>query len=185
MDIQVIILYCLTDDMLHGLGHSEPPQRSMSDAEVIATALVAMRLFGGNFASARLYLESEGYVPRMLSKSQFNRRLHRVAPKLKSLFLILARVHKNQSDEDVYLVDSFLRRNLCLPVCDNIRISRCSIYPLEATGGVYRGYIASKRRFFYGLRIHLIAGGRGPSGRGLSRSRRRARREGPEAIGSG
>jgi hypothetical protein len=32
MDIQVIILYSLTDDMLHGLGHSEPPRRSMSDA---------------------------------------------------------------------------------------------------------------------------------------------------------
>ena len=29
MDIQVIIMYCLTDDMLRGLGHSEPPQRSM------------------------------------------------------------------------------------------------------------------------------------------------------------
>jgi hypothetical protein len=84
----------------------------MSDAEVIATALVAMRLFGDNFASARPYLESEGYVPRMLSKSQFNQRLHRVAPKLKCLFLILARVHKTQSDEDVYLVDSFP-----VPVC--------------------------------------------------------------------
>jgi hypothetical protein len=133
----------------------------MSGAEVIATALVAMRLFGGNFvggnfASARLYLESEGYVPQMLSKSQFNRRLHRVAPKLKSLFLILARVHKTQSDEDVYLVDSFLRRNLCLPVCDNIRISRCRLYPLEAAGDIYRGYMATGRRFFYGLRIHLI-----------------------------
>jgi hypothetical protein len=159
MDIQVIILYGLTDDMLHGLGHSEPPKRSMSDAEVIATALVAMRLFGGNFASARLYLESEGYVPRMLSKSQFNRRLHWVAPELKCLFLILAWVHNTQSDEDVYLVDSFP-----VPVCDDIRISRCRLYPWETTGGTYRGYIASKRRFFYGLKIHLIAGGRRPSG---------------------
>ena len=25
MDIQVIIIYCLTDDMLDGLRHSEPP----------------------------------------------------------------------------------------------------------------------------------------------------------------
>ena len=120
-----------------------------------------MRLFGGNFASARLYLESEGYIPKMLSKSQFNRRLHRVAPQLKSLFLILARVHKTrvhktQSDEDVYLVDSFP-----VPVCDNIRISQCKISPLEATDGVYRGYIASKHRFFYGLKIHLIVTAKG------------------------
>lgn len=151
MDIQVIIMYCLTDDMLHGLGHSEPPQRSMSDAEVITTALVAMRLFGGNFASARLYLESEGYVPKMLSKSQFNRRLHRAASLLPLLFGTLARWWKAQAEEDIYLVDSFP-----VPVCDNIRISQCRIYPLDATDGTYRGYIASKRRFFYGLKIHLI-----------------------------
>jgi hypothetical protein len=156
-----------------------------------------MRLSGGNFASARLYLESEGYVPGMLSKSQFNRRLHRVAPKLKCLFLILTWVHNTQSDEDVYQVDSFpvpVCDSLCrsatpcaglrlpVPVCDNIRISRCRLYPWETTGGTYRVYIASKRRFFYGLKIHLIAGGRRPSGRGLSRSRRLSRREGPEAI---
>jgi len=128
----------------------------MSDAEVIATALVAMRLFGGNFASARLYLESEGYVPRMLSKSQFNRRLHRAASLLPLLFGTLACWWKAQAEEDIYLVDSFLRRNLCLPVCDNIRISRCRLYPLGATGDIYRGYMATGRRFFYGLRIHLI-----------------------------
>lgn len=32
---------------------------------------------------------------------------------------------------------------------------------MEATGGVYRGCIASKRRFFYGLRIHVIATAKG------------------------
>jgi hypothetical protein len=35
---------------------------------------------------------------------------------------------------------------------DNIRISRAKIYQNEA----YRGYIASKRRYFYGLEIHIM-----------------------------
>ena len=151
MDIQVIIIYCLTDDMLLDLGHMEPPQRRVSDAEVITTALVAMRLFGGNFAAARLYLESEGYVPGMLSKSQTGRRLHRAASLLPLLFGILAHWWKAHAAEDIYVVDSFP-----VAVCDNIRISRCKTYPLEATEGRYRGYMASKRRYFYGLRIHLV-----------------------------
>lgn len=36
-------------------------------------------------------------------------------------------------------------------VCDNIRISESKIYQ----GEEFRGYSASKKRFFYGLKIHL------------------------------
>jgi hypothetical protein len=39
-----------------------------------------------------------------------------------------------------------------IPVCDNIRISRCRLYREER----YRGYKASKRRYFYGLKLHLL-----------------------------
>jgi hypothetical protein len=37
-------------------------------------------------------------------------------------------------------------------VCDNYRIPRAKLYQHEA----YRGYIASKKRYFYGLKIHLL-----------------------------
>ncbi|MCL4531454.1 MAG: hypothetical protein M1282_18880 [Chloroflexi bacterium] len=36
--------------------------------------------------------------------------------------------------------------------CDNYRIRRSKIYHGEA----FRGYIASKKRYFYGLRIHIF-----------------------------
>jgi len=39
-----------------------------------------------------------------------------------------------------YIIDSFP-----VPGCDNIRIERCKIYTEEE----YRGYIASKKRYFY------------------------------------
>ena len=32
MDTDVVALYCLTDDLLQAKGHSEPPQRSMTDS---------------------------------------------------------------------------------------------------------------------------------------------------------
>lgn len=36
--------------------------------------------------------------------------------------------------------------------CDTIRIKRSRRY----RGDAYRGYVASKRRYFYGLRLHLV-----------------------------
>jgi hypothetical protein len=41
---------------------------------------------------------------------------------------------------------------LKVPVCDNIRIPRAHIYKDEE----FRGYNASKRRYFYGVKVHLL-----------------------------
>jgi len=46
--------------------------------------------------------------------------------------------------------------SLPVPVCDNIRIGRCRLYPRKKHKEAFRGYIASKRRYFYGLRVHLL-----------------------------
>ena len=47
----------------------------------------------------------------------------------------------------IYVIDS-----LPIAVCDNIRIRRSKIYSTED----FRGYQASKKRYFYGLKIHLM-----------------------------
>lgn len=102
----------------------------------------------------------------MISKSHLNRRIHAIEPTLwRVLFELLARAFKERNDPEfqTYVVDS-----LPVPVCDNIRIRRCRIYPLEEghdddDGTLkkksFRGYIASKRRYFYGLRVHLVVAG--------------------------
>ena len=51
--------------------------------------------------------------------------------------------------------------SLAVAVCDNIRIDECQIYPMEATEDVFRGYIASKKRFFYGLKMHVLTNAEG------------------------
>ncbi len=48
MDDQVVAIYCVCDDLLKELHHPEDPQRTMSDAAVMTTALVAACFFGGN-----------------------------------------------------------------------------------------------------------------------------------------
>jgi len=51
------------------------------------------------------------------------------------------------NSDAIYVIDSFP-----IAVCDNIRIRRSKIYSDEH----FRGYQASKKRYFYGLKIHRM-----------------------------
>lgn len=115
----------------------------------MTTAIVAALYFGGNLERARKLL---GQIPRMLSKSRFNRRLHAVAGLLIYLFQVLGEVFKQLNASSVYIIDSFP-----LPACDNIRIPRSQLYGEE----YYRGYTASKRRYFYGVKLYLLVTAQG------------------------
>ena len=126
MDGQITALYSLCDDVLKTLHHSEDPQCRMSDAEVMTTAIVAALYFGGNLERARGLLAQPTYIPWMLSKSRFNRRLHAVAGLLIYLFQVLGEVFKQLNANSVYIIDSFP-----LPACDNIRIPRSKLYDEE------------------------------------------------------
>lgn len=142
-----VALYCITADLLKAAGHADDRRCRLTDAEVITTALVAALYFGGNVERGRSFMRSTGLMPRMLSKSRLTRRLHRVAGLVNSLFHQLGMVLKEASPSTCYLLDSFP-----VPVCDNMRISRCRLVGDEE----FRGYIASKRRYFYGVRVQVV-----------------------------
>lgn len=147
MDDKIVTTFCLCDDLLKAIHHQEDRQCQMNDAEIMTTALIAALCFRGNHESARAMLKQYGYIPHMLSKSRFSRRLHRI----KALFLIffdfLGKIWKALNPNAIYVIDSFP-----IAVCDNIRIRRSKIYSTEE----FRGYQASKHRYFYGLKIHLM-----------------------------
>lgn len=147
MDEEIIIIYCLCDDFLKMSKKYVDPQEKMSDSEVMTTALVAALYFGGNFEKAISLLKEPRYIPNMLSRSRFNRRLHKIKEEFITLFDTIGLYWKNINTENIYIIDSFP-----ISVCDNCRISRAKIYRSEA----YRGNIASKKRYFYGVRIHMI-----------------------------
>jgi hypothetical protein len=160
MDDTITTIYCLCDDFLRAMRHRDDPQVRLSTAEVMTIPLVAATFFGGNIDKTRRFLREYGYMPSMISKSHLNRRIHAIDPMLwRTLFELLARVFIERNDPDLrtYAVDS-----LPVPVCDNIRIRRCRLYPSggkdHASSGKkpFRGYIASKRRYFYGLRMHVV-----------------------------
>jgi Transposase DDE domain len=152
MDDTITTIYCLCDDFLKAIGHRDDLQVGMSTAEVMTVPLVAATFFGANIDRTRLFLREHGYVKKMLGKSRLNRRIHAIEPKLwRVLFELLAQAFKERNADQTYVVDS-----LPVAACDNIRIRRCRLYPLEEHGGAFRGYVPSKRRYFYGLRVHLV-----------------------------
>ncbi|QFS43425.1 IS982 family transposase [Nostoc sphaeroides] len=144
---KTIAIYAIIDDLLKAIGHDEDCRRDMSDAEIITTAIIAAMFFNGNHSKACSYMKDQKLIPNMLEKSRFNRRLHGVSMLMNDLFHQLGMILKEISDSTEYLLDSFP-----VPICDNIRIFNVKLIKSEE----YRGYIASKKRYFYGVRVQLL-----------------------------
>ncbi len=143
-----LAIYCFIDDFLKQSGHQEDVRAEVTDAEVITIAISAMLHFGGNFSKSRLVMHELGLMKRLLSRSRFSRRLNRLADLIHLLFHKLGSVFKEMHWDARYLLDSFP-----VPVCDNIRIQRCRIVRDKQ----YRGAMTSFRRYFYGVRVQILA----------------------------
>jgi len=111
-------------------------------------AIVAAIFFGGSHENSRKFLKEYGYIPNMLSKSQLNRRLHAFDEGFwQQLFHQLSQNLMHYENTHEYAVDSFP-----VSACDTPRIMRANIFQ----GKEYRGYNSSKKRYFYGLKVHML-----------------------------
>jgi hypothetical protein len=104
---KIISIFCLIDDILQGIEHKEDIRRQVSDSEIILTAIVSSTSFYGNHSSAITFMKQYGFIPNMLDKSRFNRRLHKVGKLLYELFEIVSSYFKNFCCEMQYIIDSF------------------------------------------------------------------------------
>lgn len=144
---KVIALYCILDDLLLAMRHKEDVRVQVTDSEVLTTAFVAALYFGGHHDNARLFMKSSGLFTRILDKSQFCRRLHKLSDLLWEMFYQIGAKLKDIAGAANYALDSFP-----VPVCDNMRISRCRILK----GEQWRGRCASMRRYFFGVKVHIL-----------------------------
>lgn len=144
---KIIALYCIVDDMLKSIRHLEDIRVRVTDSEVITTAFVSSLYFGGHLDHARCFMKIKGYVPGMLNKSRFCRRLHRLSDLLVTMFFQLGKNLKDMAGASDYQLDSFP-----VEVCDNIRIARCKLLKAKR----FRGKHAAMRRYFYGVRVQVL-----------------------------
>ncbi|GAA4360142.1 hypothetical protein GCM10023185_27190 [Hymenobacter saemangeumensis] len=147
---QTVAMYCVLDDLIRFTRPAGTPPasgRRLSDAQVLTTALVAARFFGGNLVVAKHYMEQH-WGQNRLDKSGFTRRLHALSDTLLALFATVGDLLKHLHEEARYVLDSFP-----VAVCHNTRIRRCKLL----TGKAYHGRCASKRSWFYGLKVQVVA----------------------------
>lgn len=136
----------MVDDLLKEMNHREHNNRRFTDGQVITTAVVSALYFRGNQTMSLDYMDSHifGHVPK---KSGFTKRLHKLKETLMFILLRIGRIFKYMCCEMEYIIDSFP-----VKACHNIRIGRCKLFRDEG----YRGYNASKREHFYGVKIQLV-----------------------------
>ena len=148
MEMQIIAIYVICDELIKQSGIKDDAQVQMTTAEIMTSVIVAAELFGGNQKKACIFLQTYGHIKGMLSQSRFNRRLHAIPEELwHMLFVALSEIHQQNNHGRDFAVDSFP-----VAVCQNIRIWRSKIYK----GEDFRGYIASKKQYFYGLKVHMV-----------------------------
>jgi len=150
MNDQIIAIYCLCDDYIKSLEATGDkwPNEKMSDAEVMTVLIVASRFFYGNIERARQMLKEMGYMINMLSKSRLNRRIHSISDDIWQNMLEFS----HQYSSYCYTGQDFIVDSFPVSACRNIRISRCRIFRTEN----FRGYNASKKEYFYGVKTTVI-----------------------------
>lgn len=144
-----IAIYCFFYDFLKKIEHKEDKQRKMNDAEIMLIAFIATTSFSGHYEKALQYAKESGLCSFVLGKSRFNRRLHAIQELMHQIFLSVGDVFKQFNTSMEYTMDSFP-----VKLCHNIRISRNHLLPYNKE---YHGKCVSKREYFYGFKIQVIA----------------------------
>jgi hypothetical protein len=155
LDTLATALYVRTDDLLKAAPERVPSRPligiapRISDAELITLAVLQALLRFTSEARWLRYARAHlrhlfRYLPQ---QPGYNKRLRRLAPTVEWLIGVLARDTSLWTD-DVWVVDS-------TPV--ECARSRETVHRSELAGWAEYGYCASHSRYFWGLRLHLIA----------------------------
>lgn len=148
METQAITIFVVCDDILKAIQFYDDEQCQMTTSEVITFAIIAAKDFSGNHQLARHYLKRLGLFSRILSNSRLNRRIRRVPWAIwEAIFRFLSYLFTNANTEKVFAVDSF-------PIfsCQKSRIDKRKLFKDQK----YLGFAASKKKYFCGVKVHMI-----------------------------
>jgi len=155
LDALATELYVAIDDILIASPHLVPPRPKigiaprLSDAELVTLAVLQALLGYSDEARFIRYAHAHllGLFPYVPQRPAYNKRLRRSVAMLQGVMRVLASRCEAWHD-DVWLIDS-------TPVeCGR---SRETAQRSNLAGTAGYGYCASHSRYFWGLRLHLIA----------------------------
>jgi IS5 family transposase len=156
-DINIIGIFCIVDDVLKNLGLKDDVRAKASNSEILTIAILDFLFFGGNFKKALSFVLQHNLFTK-ISYSRFLRRLRDLVNNWgHTLFFAFLRIFdellqqktgKEYNEKNkTFIIDSKI-----IKACENVRISRCKKFQ----GEEFRGYIASKREYAYGVKLHVL-----------------------------
>lgn len=133
-----------------------PNKPKPSDCEIIALSVTgeSIGIDSENYFWGKLKSDHKDDFPRLIHRSNFNRRRKRLYPFLEELNQHLA-YFLNES-EDVYLVDS-----IPVPICQIAREKQSKICKENFETAPDKGYSAVSKSYYYGYKLHLVTSVRG------------------------
>lgn len=153
MELFATVTYVISDEVLRILDLKDDPQSQMSNSEVITFAILTAKFFSGNCKIARYFIKKLKLFPNILSDSRLNRRIHHITWQCwYAIFHFLSFLFKNEDSTCYFAVDS-----LPIAYCQKNRIDKRKRF----LGSEYMGFSASKKRYFCGIKVHLIVTNQG------------------------
>ena len=146
MERDIITVYCLIDEYLKLAGIKDDVRAEISNAEVLMIGYMAVNDFNGNYFKAHQYVKMMHLV-KEIDYTRFLRRLVKINNVLSTLFLFLGSLFQRLNGAKIYSVDSFP-----VELCQITRQSRVRLWSNPSL----KGYNASKGRFFYGFKVHMV-----------------------------
>jgi len=146
MERDIITVYCLIDEYLKLSGIKDDVRAEISNAEVLLIGYMAVNDFNGNYYKAHQYAKMMHLV-KAIDYTRFLRRLVKINEVLSTLFVFLGSLFQRLNGAKIYSVDSFP-----VELCQITRQSRVRLWSDPSL----KGYNASKGRFFYGFKVHML-----------------------------
>ena len=147
MEEEAIFIYCLADCVVNACPLSDHPQSLMSHAEIITFVMISALYYRCNYAITRKVIAYHRYFNHLISRSRLVRRIHQIPSIVwQAMFLICQSVLKTRFSKKL-IVDSFP-----VAACQNNKIFRCKLF----TEKRFHGYTASKKSYFFGIKVHMI-----------------------------
>ncbi len=147
MNEQVIAIFSICDEIVKSFGFPDDPQCKMTTAELMTFALVSALYYHADYRTTRLVSISFRYFPNILSYSRLVRRIHAISENMWWMIFYALQMYLRKSDSEFFIVDSFP-----VKAYENHKSFRARIF----RGKEFHGYTASKKQYFFGIKVHMI-----------------------------
>jgi len=119
----------------------------MTTAEVMTFAVLSATLFRGDYKHTHLIASHHRYFPNILSLGRLVRRIHKVPEHIWAMVFTALRLFLQDKQQQTFIVDSFP-----VKAYENHKSFRARIF----SGKKFHGYCASKKSYFFGIKVHML-----------------------------